>query len=69
MHSVGLALHEHSMLYETAIAAEVFGVDRSELSPTGDWYDLVICTPDGSPARWLPDATLAVFWRSPRSTR
>ena len=42
------------MLYETAIAAEVFGVDRSDLSPTGQWYDLLVCTPDGSPSPWLP---------------
>lgn len=61
MHAVGLALHEHSMLYETAIAAEVFGVDRSDLSPSGTWYDLVVCTPDGSPARWLPDMSTRSF--------
>jgi AraC family transcriptional regulator, transcriptional activator FtrA len=53
-HVVGLALHEDAMLYETAIAAEVFGVDRCDLSPTGQWYDLLVCTPDGSPSPWLP---------------
>jgi AraC family transcriptional regulator, transcriptional activator FtrA len=53
-HVIGLALHEDAMLYETAIAAEVFGVDRSDLSPTGAWYDLIACTPDGSPSPWLP---------------
>lgn len=42
------------MLYETAIAAEVFGNDRSDLTPAGDWYDLVVCTADGSPAGSLP---------------
>lgn len=42
------------MLYETAIAAEIFGVDRSDLSPKGQWYDLIVCTPDGSPSAWLP---------------
>ncbi len=42
------------MLYETAIAAEVFGVDRSDLSPTGSWYELLVCTPDGSRSPWLP---------------
>ncbi|NDL60587.1 GlxA family transcriptional regulator [Phytoactinopolyspora mesophila] len=52
---VGIALHEDSMLYETAIAAEVFGVDRRDLSPSGVWYELIACTPDGSPARWLPN--------------
>src|SRR5215472_18380899 len=53
-HVVGLVLHEDAMLYETAIAAEVFGVDRSDLSPTGQWYELRVCTPDGSPSPWLP---------------
>ena len=33
MPRIALALHRSSMLYEAAIAAEVFGVDRSELSP------------------------------------
>jgi AraC family transcriptional activator FtrA len=53
-HVIGLVLHEDAMLYETAIAAEVFGVDRSDLSPTGQWYDLRVYTPDGSPSPWLP---------------
>jgi transcriptional regulator GlxA family with amidase domain len=53
-HVIGLALHEDAMLYETAIAAEVFGVDRSDLSPAGTWYELLVCTPDGSPSAWLP---------------
>ncbi|MFD1827055.1 MULTISPECIES: GlxA family transcriptional regulator [Mumia] len=56
MVTVGLALHADAMLYETAIAAEVFGVDRSDLSTDGDWYSLVVATPDGSPAPWLTDA-------------
>ncbi len=51
---IGLALHADAMLYETAIAAEVFGVDRADLSPTGTWYELVVCTPDGAPSPWLP---------------
>jgi AraC family transcriptional regulator, transcriptional activator FtrA len=54
MHVLGLALHEDSMLYEAAIAAEVFGVDRSDLSPTGDWYEFLVCTAGGSPGRWFP---------------
>jgi transcriptional regulator GlxA family with amidase domain len=53
-HVIGLVLHEDAMLYETAIAAEVFGVDRSDLSPTGSWYELLVCTPDGSRSPWLP---------------
>jgi AraC family transcriptional regulator, transcriptional activator FtrA len=54
MPRVALAMHESVMLYEAAIAAEIFGVDRSELAPGGEWYDLVVCTGDGSPHRWLP---------------
>ncbi|GAB2859562.1 helix-turn-helix domain-containing protein [Myroides odoratimimus subsp. xuanwuensis] len=41
------------MLYETAIAAEIFGVDRSDLSPGGVWHDLVVATADGRPHPWL----------------
>ncbi|MFD6100895.1 GlxA family transcriptional regulator [Nocardiopsis flavescens] len=54
MHTVGIALHEHTMPYETAIAAEVFGVDRSDLSPGGGWYRLSAHTPDGGAAPLLP---------------
>ncbi|WP_432537939.1 GlxA family transcriptional regulator [Kineococcus arenarius] len=61
MLTVGLALHEHAMLYETSIAVEVFGVDRCDLSATGEWYDFVVCTPDASPSRWLPDTTTRGF--------
>lgn len=53
-HVIGLVVHEDAMLYETAIAAEVFGTDRSDLSATGAWYELVACTPDGAPSAWLP---------------
>lgn len=42
------------MLYETAIAAEVFGTDRSDLVPGRQWYELLVCTPDGSRSAWLP---------------
>ncbi|PSL06823.1 transcriptional regulator GlxA family with amidase domain [Haloactinopolyspora alba] len=49
------------MLYETAIAAEIFGVDRSDLSRTGDWYRFAVCTADGAPARWLPDVPTRSF--------
>jgi transcriptional regulator GlxA family with amidase domain len=54
MHRVALAMPDTAMLYEAAIAAEVFGVDRSELSPSGEWYDLVVCTADGVVHPWLP---------------
>ncbi len=53
MPRAALAMHSSAMLYEAAIAAEVFGTDRSELSPTGRWYDLVVCTPDGTPHPWF----------------
>lgn len=55
MPRVALVMHASAMLYETAIASEIFGVDRSDLSPTGQWYDLVVCTADGVPHPWLPD--------------
>ncbi|GAA1740877.1 helix-turn-helix domain-containing protein [Isoptericola hypogeus] len=54
-------MHGTAMLYETAIAAEVFGVDRAELSPTGAWYDVVVCTPDGAPHPWLPGIPSATY--------
>jgi len=60
-HVIGLVLHEDAMLYETAIAAEVFGVDRSDLSPAGAWYELRVCTPDGSPSGWLPGFPARTF--------
>jgi transcriptional regulator GlxA family with amidase domain len=54
MPRIALVMHGSAMLYEVAIAAEIFGVDRSELSATGTWYDLVVCTADGAPHPWLP---------------
>jgi transcriptional regulator GlxA family with amidase domain len=60
-HVIGLALHQDAMLYETAIAAEIFGVDRSDLSPAGTWYELLVCTPDGSPSPWLPGSPARGF--------
>src|SRR4051794_2683949 len=47
-------MHGPAMLYGVAIAAEIFGTDRSELTPAGEWYDLVVHTADGSPHPWLP---------------
>ncbi|MDH2412894.1 helix-turn-helix domain-containing protein [Nocardioides sp. CER19] len=61
MPRVALALHGSVMLYETAIAAEIFGVDRSELTARGEWYDLLVCTPDGAPHRWLPQLPTASY--------
>jgi AraC family transcriptional regulator, transcriptional activator FtrA len=48
-------MHGSAMLYETAIASEIFGANGSDLSTTGEWYDLVVATPDGAPHAWLPD--------------
>ena len=50
MPRIALVMHGSAMLYEAAIAAEIFGVDRSDLSPSGEWYDLVVCTADGAAA-------------------
>jgi AraC family transcriptional regulator, transcriptional activator FtrA len=61
MTRVALALHSSAMLYEAAIAGEIFGVDRSELSPTGSWYDFVVCTADGAPHPWLAGSPTASY--------
>lgn len=61
MPRIALAMHAHTMLYEAAIAAEVFGVAHSDLSPTGEWFDLVVCTADGLPHPWLPQVPAARF--------
>jgi AraC family transcriptional regulator, transcriptional activator FtrA len=61
MPRVAIAVHGSAMLYEVAIAAEIFGVDRSDLSPSGEWYDLVVCTADGRPHPWLPDLPTASY--------
>jgi AraC family transcriptional activator FtrA len=58
---IALVMHGSAMLYEVAIASEIFGVDRSELSPTGTWYDLVVCTADGAPHPWLPHLPTASY--------
>ncbi len=54
-------MHASAMLYESAIASEIFGVDRSDLSPSGRWYDLVVCTADGTPHPWLPNLPTASY--------
>jgi AraC family transcriptional activator FtrA len=61
MPRIALVMHGSAMLYEVAIASEIFGVDRSELSSTGEWYDLVVCTADGSPHPWLPHLPTATY--------
>lgn len=61
MSRIALVMHESTMLYEAAIASEIFGVDRSELSPTGHWYDLVVCTADGNAHPWLPGLPTASY--------
>src|ERR1700728_2135870 len=67
-HVIGLALHADAMLYETAIAAEIFGVDRADLSPAGTWYELIACTPDGAPSPSLPPPPPAPPPRGPRTS-
>jgi AraC family transcriptional activator FtrA len=54
-------MHGSAMLYEVAIASEIFGVDRAELSPSGEWYDPVVCTADGAPHPWLPGLPTASY--------
>jgi len=61
MPRVALAMHGSAMLYEAAIASEIFGVNRSDLSPTGEWYDPVVCTADGLPHPWLPHLPTAPY--------
>jgi AraC family transcriptional activator FtrA len=61
MPQIGLAMHPHTMLYEVAIAAEVFGVDRSDVSPSGEWFELIVCTGDGQPHPWLPHIRAARY--------
>lgn len=54
MSTVTLVLHESCMLYEVAIATEVFGTDRGDLSSSGRWYDVRVATPDGLAHPWAP---------------
>jgi transcriptional regulator GlxA family with amidase domain len=61
MPRVALVMHGSAMLYEAAIASEIFGVDRSDLSPSGEWYDLVVCTADGRAHPWLPTLPTASY--------
>lgn len=61
MPRLALVLHGSSMLYEVAIAAEIFGGDHSDLAPGGEWYDVVVCTPDGAPHPWLADLPTASY--------
>jgi transcriptional regulator GlxA family with amidase domain len=61
MPRIALAMPESAMLYETAIASEIFGVDRAELSPSGEWYDFTVCTADGATHPWLPGLPTASY--------
>lgn len=61
MPRVALVMHPATMLYEAAIAAEILGVDRSELAPGREWYDVVVCTPDGAAHPWLPHLPAAPY--------
>lgn len=61
MPRIALVLHGSSMLYEVAIAAEIFGGNHSHLAPGGEWYDLVVCTPDGAPHPWVAELPTASY--------
>ena len=61
MPRIALVMHGSAMLYEVAIASEIFGVDRSDLAPGGAWYDLVVCTADGAAHPWLPNLPTASY--------
>ncbi|MET8523866.1 helix-turn-helix domain-containing protein [Nocardioides sp. NPDC004968] len=61
MHRIALVLHDTAMLYEVAIASEIFGTDRPDRAPAGEWYDLVICTAEGGPHPWLPNVRTAGY--------
>jgi AraC family transcriptional activator FtrA len=61
MPRIALVMHASAMLYEAAIASEIFGVDRSELSASGEWFDLVVCTADGAPHPWLVGVPTASY--------
>ncbi|MGH3498330.1 MAG: GlxA family transcriptional regulator [Nocardioidaceae bacterium] len=61
MPRIALVMHGSVMLYEAAIAAEVFGVNRSDLSATGEWYDFVVTTPNGAPHPWMPNLPTASY--------
>lgn len=54
-------MHPTTMLYEAAIAAEILAVDRSDVAPGGEWYDVVVCTADGAPHPWLPHLPAAPY--------
>ncbi|MFE7225259.1 GlxA family transcriptional regulator [Nocardioides sp. NPDC057577] len=61
MPRLALVLHGSSMLYEVAIAAEIFGGNHSDLAQSGEWYDLVVCTPDGASHPWLAELPTASY--------
>lgn len=58
-------MHAAAMLYEVAIASEIFGVDRADLSVTGEWYELTVCTADGVAHPWLSEARTASYAELP----
>src|SRR3954452_24316100 len=61
MHRMALVMHGSAMLYEVAIASEILGVNRPDESPAGEWYDLVVCTADGTPHPWLAHLPTASY--------
>lgn len=61
MPKIALVMHGSAMLYEVAIASEIFGNSHTELTATGRWYDLVVCTADGAPHPWLANLPTASY--------
>src|SRR3954451_8135064 len=49
MGTVAVAVVNGTAQFELAVTAEVFGVDRTELTP--DWYDLKLCAAEPGPIR------------------
>lgn len=48
-HTVAVAVLNGTQPFELAVAMEVFGTDRSELTP--DWYDFRLCAAEPGPVR------------------
>ena len=63
---VCLVMHPRTMLYEAAIAAEVFGGTPDPGSP-GPRHHLTVCTVDGRPHPWLPHLPTTSYSAIPRA--
>src|SRR3954451_2875058 len=56
MHTVAVAVVDGTADFELATAAEVFGTDRSYLTP--DWYEFKLCAVEPGPIRTVAGLTL-----------